>query len=278
LDKQAQIGDATLYLGDCRDILQKIPDNSIDLVVTSPPYDDLREYHKSIWNMAVFYEIATILTVKVKEGGVIVWVVGDSVKQGSETGNSFRQALFFLHCGMRLHDTMIYKKSGLNHPDAYRYYQSFEYMFVFTKGKIKTFNPIADRINKYPGIRYMGTRRRNGSLKKELGQVKDVGRRYNVWEYATGFNTSSKDKIAFEHPAIFPEKMAEDHIISWSNPGDLVCDPFLGSGTTGKMALKQSRKCIGIEISDRYFAIACNRIGVYQKYLHENREGIGCGI
>ena len=240
--------------GDCLEVMKTLENNSIDLTVTSPPYDNLRTYNGYTFD---FEGIAKELYRVTKQGGVVVWVVGDATIKGSETGTSFKQALYFKEIGFNLHDTMIYKKDGVTFPDKTRYYQCFEYMFIFTKGKIKTFNPICDRENKYKGeYSGKGYRQRNGEVKVGKRKiVKDFGFRFNVWDISSGYMKTTKDKIAYEHPAQFPEKLAEDHILSWSNEGDIVLDPFAGSGTTLKMAKKNNRNYIGIEISAEYIKI-----------------------
>ena len=241
-----------LYQGDCLEVMDGLIKEGIkvDLTVTSPPYDNLRTYGETLaWNETIWKGVIERLYKITKEGGVVVWVVGDATVKGSETGTSFKQALYFKECGFNLHDTMIYSKTGMKNPSNNRYHQTFEYMFIFSKGKLKTFNPIKDRKNKYVGI-YGGEH----SLRKEYGM------RFNVWKYANGGNNSSKDKIAFSHPAVFPEQLANDHILSWSNENDIVFDPFMGSGTTGKMALLNNREFIGIEKVDEYFEIAKERI------------------
>ena len=241
-----------LYQGDCLEVMDELIREGVkvDLTVTSPPYDNLRTYGETLaWNETIWKGVIERLYKITKEGGVVVWVVGDATVKGSETGTSFKQALYFKECGFNLHDTMIYSKTGMKNPSNNRYHQTFEYMFIFSKGKLKTFNPIKDRKNKYVGI-YGGEH----SLRKEYGM------RFNVWKYANGGNNSSKDKIAFSHPAVFPEQLANDHILSWSNENDIVFDPFMGSGTTGKMALLNNREFIGIEKVDEYFEIAKERI------------------
>lgn len=199
-----------------------------------------------------------------KPGGVIVWIVGDGVVDGSETLTSFKQAIFFREIGFSMHDVMIYQKNALTFPDPTRYYPCFEYMFVLSKGKPKTINLIADRKNKHPGTSGGTFRQKDGELVKGKGNtIKDIGIRFNVWLYDTGFGKSTPDEISFQHPATFPEKLARDHIYSWSKEGDLVFDPFTGSGTTIKMSHLQKRKWIGSEISAEYCAIAEKRIAPY---------------
>ena len=243
---------------DCLEGLKQLDDESIDLTVTSPPYDDLRKYN----NNFDFENIAKELYRVTKDGGIVVWVVADKTKNGSETGTSFKQALFFKDIGFNLHDTMIYMsdKPPLTHN---RYEQKFEYMFVFSKGKPKTFNPIMEEC-KYAGsdkkartFRHTGDELQETHIKNKVNKEKIKG---NVWYFSTGYNKSTKDIIAFKHPAIFPEQLANDHIISWSNENDIVFDPFMGSGTTAKMAELNNRRWIGCELSEEYCWIIKERL------------------
>lgn len=218
---------------DCASGLTLLPNDCIDLTVTSPPYDNLRDYKGYTFN---FNEIAKELFRVTKPGGVMVWIVGDETIKGSETGTSFRQALFFKEIGFNLADTMIYYKTDLAFPrhGHKKYPAAFEYMFVFSKGKINTFNLIKDRPNKLAGKPMSGTvRQQDGTVKPSLAKGKKVaefGARSNVWGYSTGKGKSAKETVAYQHPAIFPEKLAEDHILTWSREGDLVLDPFIASG------------------------------------------------
>jgi site-specific DNA-methyltransferase (adenine-specific) len=253
-----------LRLGDCLEVMKTLPDNSVDLVITSPPYDKLRDYKGFTFN---FEGIAEELFRIIKQGGVVVWVVGDQVINGSESGTSFRQALYFKELGFNLHDTMIYKKTGCPFPEINRYYPIFEYMFILSKGKPKTTNLIKDRINKYAGAKVArrnharqvdGTVKENSAFRNEPNRLlKDIGVRFNIWEITSSRNVNVGSG---NHPAIFPEALANDHILSWSNEGDLVLDPMMGSGTVGKMAKLNKRNFIGIEISPEYFKIAERRI------------------
>lgn len=254
----------TIYNGDCLEVMKELPDKSVDSVLTSPPYDDLRYYQGFEFQ---FEKVAKGIIRLLKVGGSLIWVCGDQVLNGSETGTSFKQALFFKDNGLKLHDTMIYEKDGFPYPEANRYNQCFEFMFVFIKGNLKTFNPIEDRKNTYGNVKLTIKRGRekDGSMrdKNSFGDniIKEYGKRFNIWRYAVGYGKSSKDKFVFEHPAVFPEKLAKDHIISWSNPGDTILDPFLGSGTTARACKDLGRKCIGIEISQKYCDIAVKRLG-----------------
>lgn len=248
--------------GDNVEVLKTFENECIDLTVTSPPYDNLRTYKGHTWD---FENLAKELFRVTKQGGVVVWVVGDATINGSETGTSFKQALYFMDIGFRLHDTMIYKsaKPPLTHN---RYEQEFEYIFILSKGKPKTFNPIKVKTN-YAGqvgkFHYSSASGKDGrAMRQRENETKvtnDFKIKGNIWEYATGWCGSSKDKIAFQHPAIFPEQLARDHIISWSNEGDVVLDPFSGSGTTCKMAKLANRNYIGIEIAQEYCEIAEQR-------------------
>ena len=257
----------TIYNEDNLITLSNMPDGFLDLVVTSPPYDGLRDYKGfPVYNLKRHRDTAKLLYQKLKDGGVIVWVVGDSTVDGSETGTSFRQALLFKKVGFRLHDTMIYEKLVSFGEYRFRYYPVFEYMFILSKGKPKAFNPIMDRKNNMKYI-YEGKiakrRQPDGTSKmKKMYQngFKEIGKRNNVWRIDSGFCKSSTDTFAFEHPAIFPEKLAKDHILSWSNDGDLVYDPFMGSGTVAKACIELKRNYIGSEISKDYIELINKRI------------------
>ena len=246
---------------DCLITMTNIPDECIDFVITSPPYDDIRNYNGYKFE---FEKIAKELFRVMKKGGVVIWVVADATIDGSETGTSFKQALYFKEVGFRLHDTMIYYKNNPMPQTGNRYHQHFEYMFCFSKGSPKTFNPLIED-TKYRGLANMKNRGQNGSLdyeKVERTTEKKVG---NVFFYSVGGGISTKDKVAYQHPAIFPEKLVADQIHTWTNEGDLVYDPFMGSGTTAKMAHLMNRKWLGSEISEEYCKIAEERLKEYVK-------------
>ncbi len=254
-----------LIHGDCVKVMTTIEDNSIDLTVTSPPYDNLRTYNgnNSLWGEHVWKAVIKDLYRVTKDGGVVVWVVGDATIKGSETGTRFKQALFFKEIGFNLHDTMIWEKPGFANPSNNRHHQVFEYMFIFSKGAIDTFNPIKDRKNKWGAHMHFGKhtgRNKEGVMvgKPNKQQEGSYGMRFNVWK----MNTASQENVCkqIEHPATFPEQLANNHIISWSNEGDTVLDPFMGSGTTGRMAKQLNRDFIGIELDEKYFNIAKSRI------------------
>lgn len=234
----------TIYNENCLDTMSRMSDGLIDLVVTSPPYDDLRSYEGYSFD---FEPIAKELFRVVRDGGVVVWVVGDSVKNGTESGTSFKQALYFKEVGFNLHDTMIFEKNSSTFParaTSNRYTQIFEYMFILSKGK-PTANLILDKANKWAGHKDF-----SGKLKNP---VPDFSPRNNIWKYTTSFN-------GVEHPAPFPEQLAEDHIKTWSQEGDTVYDPFMGSGTTAKMSALNNRHYIGSEISSDYCTTARERL------------------
>lgn len=253
------------YNENCLETMAKMPDNFIDLTVTSPPYDNLRKYNGYSFP---FEDAAKELFRVTKVGGVVAWIVGDATVKGSESGTSFRQALFFKDCGFRLHDTMIYEKNTSSFParrSGNRYTQIFEYMFIFSKGAPKTANLICDKPNKWAGHTNWGKNTARGVDGKlvDVGSIKKVpshSPRNNIWRYVVGGGFATKDKIAHKHPAIFPEKLANDHIISWSNENDLVYDPFMGSGTTAKMSILNNRNWIGSEISSEYCEIIEERV------------------
>ena len=252
------------YIGESVNFMRyNIPDNYIDLTITSPPYDDLRKYNGFIFDYkSIINELYRIT----KVGGVVVWVVGDATIKGSETGTSFKQALYFKEIGFNLHDTMIYEKLNPMPKNDKRYEPAFEYMFIFTKGKIKTFNPILLPC-KHAGEKTSGTQyTANGALKKKWGSGKPVKKtkvKSNIWAYPVG-----NGRVG--HPAIFPEQLANDHILSWSNEGDVVLDPFMGSGTTGVACVNTNRNFIGIELNEGYFKIAQDRIN--QAVVNINKQ------
>jgi len=251
-----------LMQGDCLERMKEIPDGSVDLTITSPPYDNLRSYNgnNEQWGEHVWKDVIVDLHRVTTDGGVVVWVVNDATIKGSETGTSFKQALWAIECGFNLHDTMIWHKiSPFQHSN--RYIPSFEYMFIFSKGKVKNANIIKDRKNKWGGTKVHGTERQFDGNTKKLSKtqkskvVKDFGSRYNVWEISP-----VKNKSGLTHPANFPEQLAQDHIISWSNESATILDPFMGSGTTGVAAKNLNRDFIGIELDESYFNIAKERI------------------
>lgn len=247
----------TIICGDNCEVMRTLPSESIDLVVTSPPYDDLRTYGGHSWD---FYGVAWNLKRLLKPGGVIVWVVSDATKDGSETGTSMRQALHFQSIGLSL-ETMVWNKGACGGAVGSNdwYYQSWEYMICASKGRPKTVNRIKDRPNVSSGQFASGTKRlKNGELVKEgKGFVVDeFGLRRNVWEFSVGSYVGHGNS----HPAPFPEALARDHILSWSNEGDIVLDPFSGSGTTAKMAKHNGRRFIGIEVNPEYVEISNKRL------------------
>ncbi len=259
--EKVTIGNAELWHGDCLEVMAGLPDANIDLTVTSPPYDNLRTYSGTLndWTPEKWQAIIRELFRVTKQGGVVVWVVGDATINGSETGTSFRQALYAMDCGFWLHDTMIYAKNSYMPLTHNRYEQAFEFQFVWANGKPAAFNPI-----RIPTQTAGTSRSRGGSKAQEESYAERrrdertvVGlmkHHPNIFYYDVGKNEKT------EHNAPFPEALARDHILSWSNPGDTVFDPFLGSGTTGKMAILEGRRFIGIERERKYFDIACERI------------------
>lgn len=243
--------------GNCIDVMGRFPGNSIDLTVTSPPYDKLRDYEGYKFDAAA---IGRALLRVTKPGGVVVWVVGDHIN-GGRSMTSFRQAIMFQDIGFIVHDTMIYQKKNTPFTRSNAYTNCWELMLVLVKETSpKTFNPL-----KMPTVRngpemLTHNKRPDGVNKKKLGYLNCEKTRTNIWSYAVGYGGTTRDKEAFQHPAMFPEKLAEDHILSWSNPGDIVLDPMCGAGTTCKMAKVNGRQYIGIDISEKYVALAQGRV------------------
>ena len=250
-----------IYNERCEETLGRLKADTVDLVLTSPPYDNLRTYNGFTFDVS---QITTGLFRVLKPGGVVVWVVTDQTVNGSETGTSITHAQAFMSVGFRLHDTMIYLKD--NPPPvggATRYYQAWEYMFVFSKGAPKTFNPLTTpRRNKHNDKRTQRfravTRQADGSFIKKIVKVNESVKCSNVWKYVVGGGTSVP--FGIKHPAVFPLQLAKDHVNTWTHPGDLVYDPFLGSGTTAIAAETLRRSWIGSEISVEYCQVATERI------------------
>lgn len=250
---------------DCIKFMKKLPDNCIDLTVTSPPYDDLRDYeNKLVWDYKTFRKVARELYRITKKGGIVVWVIGDKTDKGNKSLTSFKHALYFQEVGFNIYDVIIYEKAGSGPPHPNRYFNAFEYMFVMSKGKPKTVNLLKDKKNSCAGMSTFGNitrREKDGSLtNKGKKLINEYGVRTNIWRYNNGKGFSSKDKIAYEHPATFPEKLVEDHIKSWSNPGDIVFDPFGGSGTTAKVSIELDRQWIYVEKVAKYCDVAKRRL------------------
>lgn len=263
-----------IYNCNCLFGLKQLDENSVDLTVTSPPYDNLRTYDGTCqWNFDIFQLIAKELYRVTKPGGIVVWVVGDACIKGSETGTSFKQALYFMDCGFKLHDTMIYEKNSSSFPariTSKRYTQIFEYMFVFVKGKIRNdIHLIADKRNKWAGWTNWGKHSAydvDGKRKRvtDIKPIPEFSLRNNIWKYSVSFN----DKT--HHPAVFPEKLAEDHIKSWTVEGDVVLDPFMGSGTTAKMAILNKRKYIGFELNEDYYKESLERVAKWEHVVNND--------
>lgn len=245
-----------LIVGNCVDVMRSWSADMIHLTVTSPPYDKLRDYKGYSFP---FEEIADELYRVTAPGGVVVWVVGDRIN-GGRSLTSFRQALYFQEIGFSAHDIMIYQKKNTPFMRSNAYTNAYEMMFVMSKGKPATFNALKMPTQRHGMEMLTHNKLPDGINKKKLGELKKEKTRTNIWSYAVGLGGTTRDKIAFQHPAVFPEKLALDHILSWSNPGDLVLDPMCGSGTTGKMALQNDRDFIGIDISAEYIEIARRRL------------------
>ncbi len=249
-----------IYCEDCVKFMDNLSDDFVDLTVTSPPYDDLRNYNGYEFDCN---SIAKQLYRITKKGGIVVWVVGDRINKGNKTLTSFKQAIAFQEIGFNVHDTMIYKKKNTPFMRSNAYTNCFEFMFVFSKGTPKTFNPIKEKTVRSGMEMLVHNKKADGINKKILGKLNEEKTKTNIWEYAVGLGGTTNDKIAFNHPAVFPEKLAQDHILSWSNEGDLVFDPMCGSGTTCKMAYLNNREFLGCDISQEYINIAQERLNMY---------------
>jgi DNA modification methylase len=249
------------YIADCIEFMTSMPNECVDLVVTSPPYDNLRNYKGYSFE---FERIAEGLFKVIKEGGVVVWVVGDKINSGRSL-TSFRQGIYFQEIGFDMHDVMIYQKKNTPFMRSNAYTNAYEFMFILSKGKPKTFNPLKEKTVRNGYEMVVFNKGADGINRKNLKELKTEKTKTNIWKYAVGLGGTTSDKIAFQHPATFPEKLAEDHILSWSNEGDLVFDPMCGSGTTCKMAYLNKRKYLGVDISEEYINIANARLLETQK-------------
>jgi len=247
-----------IHVADCVEFMaHKMRPGTVSLTVTSPPYDNLRNYQGYRFP---FEDIAKQLFRVTKKGGVVVWVVGDKVVKGDRTMTSFKQALHFQSVGFQVHDVMIYQKKNTPFMRSNAYTNCYEFMFVMSKGAPATFNPLKVGTVRNGHEMLVHNKGADGVNKKTLGELKKEKTRTNIWQYAVGFGGTTADKIAFDHPAVFPEQLAKDHILSWTNPDELVFDPMCGSGTTCKMAMLTGRNWVGIDIAEEYVKIARQRI------------------
>ena len=252
----ASIPAVTLITGNCVNVMREWPADIIPLTVTSPPYDELRNYQGYEFP---FEDIAAQLWRVTAAGGVVVWVVGDRIK-GGRSLTSFRQALYFQELGFSVHDVMIYEKKNTPFMRSNAYTNAYEMMLVLSKGKPAVFNPLKVPTQRNGYEKLTHNKLPDGINKKKMGKLNKEKVRTNIWSYAVGLGGTTTDRVAFQHPAVFPEQLALDHIRSWSNPGDVVLDPMCGSGTTGKMAALHDRRFIGIDISAEYIEIATQRL------------------
>lgn len=253
----------------CVDGMEKMTENSVDLTITSPPFDSLRTYNGFEFDYeAVFRGLYRVT----KPGGVVVWVVADATVDGSETGTSFKQALYAKEIGFKLHDTMIYQRNAVTNPSPIRYYSCFQYMFIFSKGTPKTVNLIKDHRNKTAGKKSTDRNQRepDGSWRerscyKQQKVRPEYSVRWNIWTYDVGSLVMADDRLWVGHPAVFPLKLPIDHIKTWSNPGDLVFDPMSGSGQTGIAAHKLDRNGLLMDCCQEYCDLAAKRLEWYRQ-------------
>lgn len=258
-----------IYNENCLETMSKMPDNFWDCSITSPPYSNIRDYNG--YNFE-FEKIAKELYRTCKEGGILCWVINDKYENGGRNLDSFKQGIYFKEqCGFTIHDVMIYEKSGFANPARNRYHQIYEFIILASKNRIKTFNPIKDKPNKIQYDFGKQRRQKDGQMshvgEKERIKLNEFGMRFNIWRYTTGKGNSTRDEIAYKHPAIFPEKLAQDLIISFSNENDIIYDPMMGSGTVAKMAKLLNRNYIGSEISQEYCGFAEKRLNEYQRKI-----------
>jgi DNA modification methylase len=259
--------------------MKKLPDGCIPMTMTSPPYDKLREFGGHPWDFESFIPIAEELYRITMQGGVVVWIVADSIIDGSETGTSARQKLRFLEIGFNAHHTMVMHRKGSRWPSKVRYGDSLEYAFVLSKGKPRTIKLLRDKPNKHAGMVQTFNRRELDGRQRPTGTsqpVKEMGVRSAIWTYAAGGPATTKDNYAFNHPALMPERMAEDHIRSWSRIGDLIFDPMCGAGTTCKMALLNHRRYLGFEVHEPYHRLAESRMtDAHEEYRWRFGDSLG---
>lgn len=247
-----------IHAADCVEFMaHQMEPGSVSLTVTSPPYDNLRDYQGYRFP---FEDIAKGLFRVTKKGGVVVWVVGDKVIKGNRTMTSFKQGLYFQKTGFQVHDVMIYQKKNTPFMRSNAYTNCYEFMFVLSKGAPATFNPLRVDTARNGFEMLVHNKGADGVNNKVLGELKRKKTRTNIWQYAVGLGGTTSDKIAFQHPAVFPERLAQEHILSWTNPNELVFDPMCGSGTTCKMAMLTGRNWIGVDIAEAYVKIARQRI------------------
>lgn len=249
-------------VGNAVDVMDSMESDFVDLTVTSPPYDNLRDYNGYSFD---FESIANGLFRITKPGGIVIWVVGDKTIKGNRTLTSFRQAIYFQEIGFNVHDVMIYRKKNTPFMRSNAYTNCFEFMFVFSKGSPEVFNPIMEPTVRSGNEMLVSNKKSDGVNSKVLRTLNAKKVKTNVWDYAVGMGGSTRDKIAFKHPAIFPEKLVSDHISTWTNPGDFVFDPMCGSGTTMKVAAELNRNYFGCDISQDYVELANERLSLMKE-------------
>lgn len=257
--KNGKIKLNNIYRSDCVEFMKSMDEDFVDLTVTSPPYDELRDYKGYSFD---FENIAKQLFRVTKHGGVVIWVVGDKIKKGNKSLTSFKQALYFQQVGFNVHDVMIYRKKNTPFMRSNAYTNCYEFMFVLSKGSPNTFNPLKVTTVRQGKEMLPFNKGADGVNKKILKELNPEKTMTNIWDYAVGYGGSTTDKFAFDHPAIFPERLAEDHITSWTNEGDIIFDPMCGSGTTCKMAKKNKRQYLGCDISEEYVKLAKKRLNI----------------
>lgn len=274
----------TILHGDSAEVMQSFPDKCIPLTVTSPPYAKMRLYGGHDYTWETFKSVATQLVRITMEGGVICWVVRNQIVKERENLQAEKEKLFFADdLGLWPHQTIIGAPKGVPLPQSRRYASNFDYVYVFSKGHPRIVNIIRDRRNSRFGDLKSNRliRESNGSERLACGgeyAIAKWGFRSNLWSYSTGGNHTATDRISAKHPARMGEPLAEDLIISFSKPGDLVFDPFAGAGTSLKMALLNQRQWLGVEIFDEYVELIEKRMRLAKWELMERLlEQVGSG-
>ncbi len=250
-----------IICGDCVEVLKSIPDNSIDLVVTSPPYDGIRKYNGFSFNLhSTGKELFRVL----KDGGIIAMVIQDQTKNFGKSLTSFKTIIDWCeNVGFKLFETIIYKKHGAE--GAWwtkRFRVDHEYIPIFLKGERPAyFNKEPLKIpSKHGGKTMTGcaTRLTNGkTLKSKRVFINPMKCRGTLWDYTT---CGDGTRLKHQHPATFPDKIPVDFIRCFCPKNGIVLDPFIGSGTTALAAIQLNRNYIGIDISKEYCELAKKRI------------------
>lgn len=251
-----------VYCGDCVKLMKLLPDSTIDLVVTSPPYDKIRDYNGSIhFDLhKTGQEIFRVL----KSGGIAVMVIQDQTKNFGKSLTSFKTIIDWCdNIGFKLFETIIYRKNGSEGVWwTKRFRVDHEYMPIFLKGKKpQYFNKEPLKIPSKHGGKVMtgsGSRKTNGETQKTVTRAINFKKcRGTIWNYLMA---GDKNPLKRKHPAVFPDKIPYDFIQCFCPEEGIVLDPFAGSGSTLVMAKKLRRSFIGFDIVPEYCELARERL------------------